>query len=1039
MGGFPLQQMLEGTPPNEPRRGVAIDVSLLAGQAVGIDASVMMYKLVVGNLQMLRECRQRRYKLVAEAMVERMLRLVEAGVTPIVVFDGAARYPPKSATHCARVARRQAADARLVAGGLVGDAELRALGDAFAPSRELVAHVLACLHELGLAAVVAPMEADAQLAYLDRFGFTGYTMTVDNDLLALGCRRVIFDWNWRSLKGVAYALDSTKCVRGKFTEVFLTDAGTRCPFADMRPIMQLFAALAGCDYSKFDGVGAARAEAAMLHAPVLARIRATDVRGAARVAVARLRTTLGRPLRCAGSDVDLSLDAAQDCVLHAMDAFDHPPVYSLFAGAVVPLSLVELPPAHLDLDFGNGAGGLNAAPLAAFVGNALNADLLANRLLDFVGDAFLEFLVPHNVRGGEWTSWELRREALVRGKPHGLRIDEFSPGVLARVSPDNLRYYLRIRQIVVGATVLELQARVSRQLWIEATQLVPLPLATDPGGGASGELLRKVRLAQGAIAADLAPTEPVAMPAADDERWRTVQWDALSDTDGRAAFMLEFPLVRDEIILAFFRERSFVRLKAVRAGAFRCRMLRSLDGLGLVWATPAGDSTSVRTHYVSMSVQASYAHAAYVVTLRIEVEHPNFEADELPEGMLAFASVRSIVHSSCSCKAGHGRCLHGSVLAHVLLNLPRPRSTEDAPAPPEASSTEGPCMWKQPGATAAALAAQRRPALVQTVTVPLPKSGYVQARHDATLAARGGRASFLGAVPERAARALAQQRESGALSPKAGRLRDNFLLLQRTKDGPSSYEVTYAAEPDDVRAWMNALSNGGDGSAASRATRAAAIAAALENLGSSKRRRDRLERYEQAKAAAVLAGAAGADAAEAVVAAMHGPALLPTPARAPLSASSAPSESPTAAASTFRPYLRHHPHTPIPAPGARATSPHRSVREHLCGWCGPVQRPKAHWPQLGASAAASAGAGAAAGGGAGHDAAPERRVPHCVAHDDARTARRVLLFERYYNWPLPGETFASANPRNGKGRKRKRSGSFVDLLAAAAAAVGEGE
>jgi hypothetical protein len=51
----------------------------------------------------------------------------------------------------------------------------------------------------------------------------------------------------------------------------------------------------------------------------------------------------------------------------------------------------------------------------------------------------------------------------------------------------------------------------------------------------------------------------------------------------------------------------------------------------------------------------------------------------------------------------------------------------------------------------------------------------------------------------------------------------------------------------------------------------------------------------------------------------------------------------------------------------------------------------------------------------------------------------VLLFERYYNWPLPGETFASANPRNGKGRKRARSDSFVDLLAAAAAAVGEGE
>ena len=109
MGGYPLQNALEGSPLGSARVGVAIAVTLLVGQSVGIDASVLLYKLVVGSLQMLRECRQRRFALVTDAFVNRMLRLVEAGVTPVVVFDGAARYPPKGATH--------ARDARAYAGG----------------------------------------------------------------------------------------------------------------------------------------------------------------------------------------------------------------------------------------------------------------------------------------------------------------------------------------------------------------------------------------------------------------------------------------------------------------------------------------------------------------------------------------------------------------------------------------------------------------------------------------------------------------------------------------------------------------------------------------------------------------------------------------------------------------------------------------------------------------------------------------------------------------------------------------------------------
>jgi exonuclease-1 len=40
--------------------------------------------------------------------------------------------------------------------------------------------------------VVAPYEADAQLAYLERVGLVDGIITEDSDLLVFGCRKVLF-------------------------------------------------------------------------------------------------------------------------------------------------------------------------------------------------------------------------------------------------------------------------------------------------------------------------------------------------------------------------------------------------------------------------------------------------------------------------------------------------------------------------------------------------------------------------------------------------------------------------------------------------------------------------------------------------------------------------------------------------------------------------------------------------------------------------------------------------------------------------------
>jgi len=1038
MGGFPAVQACEGTPLGGPRRGVGVAVSLLAGHAVGVDASVLLYKLVVGNLQMLRSCRERRYVSVAKALADRMLRLVEHGVTPIVVFDGQARYPAKGGEHAERAGRRAAAEARIAAGAVPAADEQRVLAAAFAPTWDLVQQVMATLHELGLCAIVAPMEADAQLAFLDRFGFTGYTMSTDNDLVVHGCRRVIFDWDWAKMTGRAFALDSVVVKRGTFTEVFATDSGARCTFAEMLPILRLFAALAGCDYSMFEGVGAARAVEALRSAPVLARLRARDYPGAARVVVAHVWTEAGRTLRVPGSVASLTLAAAQTIVLNAVDAFEHAPAFSPFAACVVPLSLADPAPAHLDLDLGTGAGALNAAPLQAFVGNASNAVELGDRVVDRVGSAFISQLVPADVRGGDWPAWGLRLLTLVRGKPHGLPVFGLTSAVLATVANENLKFFLRIRQLPLGSTVEELRVRVAQQIWLESAMLTPLPVATDPDEHASGAVLRSVRIAAGALPEDLEGSLPPSFPSEIDKGVRFVSWDLAGGSDDQAAVRRDFPHMRTETILDFFRERKFLRMKAVRIGLFRCRMLRTLDGARLVWASTRDDTATRRTHFVKMTVPASFAQSAYDVVLRLEAEHPNFGADELPAGVRAFPTVRSIVSSSCACKAGQGHCIHVSVVAHVLQQLPRPKASAVAPVPPENSSTAGLCMWKTPGSTSAAAAAAKRVALVQTVTVPLPPSGRAQARHDPNVAARGGRVAFLGAVPERAARALDLQRESGVPSLRVARLRDDFLLLMRTPKGPSAFEVTWAAEPSDVQAWMKVMSEGGDGSAEALAARATAAGAALESLGAAKRRKLRRETYASASDAALAAGALPADV-PARVAAVHGPEVLPTPAPPETAARTSSARSTVSSGSlNFRPFVQHHPFAPIPAPGApiEGEAP-GSMHEFLCGWCGYVQDAERHWPPGAAGAGDGGGAGAgAAGGGAAADEG-RRGVPRCAASADPRTARRMLRFDREYVWPEPGANFASANPKSGKGRKRKAAAIFDALLAAAAAEEGE--
>lgn len=122
--------------------------------------------------------------------------LLDFGVTPYLVFDGDA-LPSKAGTNAERRKRREeslAAGLELYRAGKVSQAhqELqKAAGVTPLMARQLIDE----LRRNNIQYVVAPYEADAQLAYLEQKGIINGVLSEDSDLLVFGVKRLLTKLN----------------------------------------------------------------------------------------------------------------------------------------------------------------------------------------------------------------------------------------------------------------------------------------------------------------------------------------------------------------------------------------------------------------------------------------------------------------------------------------------------------------------------------------------------------------------------------------------------------------------------------------------------------------------------------------------------------------------------------------------------------------------------------------------------------------------------------------------------------------------------
>ena len=121
--------------------------------------------------------------------INRVRMLIHFGVTPYLVFDGG-YLPSKGATEHERANRRdesRKAGLQLLRIGKPTQAQ-KELQKAVDVTPEMAGHFIKELKKLGVQYMVAPYEADAQLAYLERKGIIQGVLSEDSDLLVFGVK-----------------------------------------------------------------------------------------------------------------------------------------------------------------------------------------------------------------------------------------------------------------------------------------------------------------------------------------------------------------------------------------------------------------------------------------------------------------------------------------------------------------------------------------------------------------------------------------------------------------------------------------------------------------------------------------------------------------------------------------------------------------------------------------------------------------------------------------------------------------------------------
>ncbi|RXW15314.1 hypothetical protein EST38_g10540 [Candolleomyces aberdarensis] len=170
-------------------------------------------------------------------------------VEPYIVFDGGP-LPAKKGTESERHKKREENLARgkaLTAQGKHTQARECYIKCADV-TPQMAYQLIKALRAERVSYIVAPYEADAQLAYLERIGIVDAILTEDSDLLVFGCRNVLFKLDANAATVVSISREQFGSVAKPASDISLVG------WSDVQ--FRAMAILSGCDYlPSIPGIG----------------------------------------------------------------------------------------------------------------------------------------------------------------------------------------------------------------------------------------------------------------------------------------------------------------------------------------------------------------------------------------------------------------------------------------------------------------------------------------------------------------------------------------------------------------------------------------------------------------------------------------------------------------------------------------------------------------------------------------------------------------------------------------------------------------
>ena len=218
-------------------------LSYYKGKRVAVDGYCWLHKSIyLLSEQIFHNPHSKRYLRYLNKRVDQLLRF---NITPVIVFDGD-KLQMKKIEEEERQKRRNEVtmeSLKLIRKGKEKEAQTKRL-EGIDINPQMAYEFIKLLKQKKVEYYVAPYEADVQLAYLDKINYVDCVITEDSDLLALGCKKVLYKLDLDTNIGLEIEIKNLKkCTKYDFSEFdsdkFLT-----------------FCILSGCDYFKIKTVGA---------------------------------------------------------------------------------------------------------------------------------------------------------------------------------------------------------------------------------------------------------------------------------------------------------------------------------------------------------------------------------------------------------------------------------------------------------------------------------------------------------------------------------------------------------------------------------------------------------------------------------------------------------------------------------------------------------------------------------------------------------------------------------------------------------------